>query len=230
MDYRHAFETLLAARANPQAGLNPPYFMRAFACPHRPSEILLKPGQKATSQWDFLAPLVIADESLEISHVAIMVDLYSKVVYNGVDGVSLRGMLRGLSALASPFSFSNLAPALQEYRPGAPPPKEVLAAAEAGVEGTRQRYNRAHNRIDLCMDELFNLAFWIILQEEVNYGAFNDAGYGTGWGRRLPLSRYMEAVEAGAKRDLQRFEEYVRWACNKGRPVAGRDPSIDYGF
>ncbi|MEK6974942.1 MAG: hypothetical protein AABY18_01205 [Candidatus Thermoplasmatota archaeon] len=230
MDYGCWYGKMVAARR--AAGPRADPFLRLPTGSTRNAEIWLRPGDK-DEPLDFLAPLHVGGKLRQASHVAIMADLYTKVAVNGVKPRDLLHLLADLYPSASSKGPGSIPSNLVGYKQGTAPSTAVKAAMARAVQGTKHKYNPSDNVDDLEVPELFHLMFWILLQEEVNYGLFNTLRGPLGkrgQGRCLPLDRYAEAIYAGRKKDLTLLEKYANLACNKGRQAPQRDEDVTYAF
>jgi hypothetical protein len=181
------------------------------------------PGYKAKqlNSRDYKVDLVRTGETpIPLSHSNIIVDIYNKCVYGGMNPANLRQALLH-QAYNKPITKYDAVAAHLPYNP-VHPSSELLDAAVAAHQGTGFGYSRRGNEKDLTIEELFKSIRWIALQEDMNYPMPGKKG------RRMPYGRYLEILHVIEGAD-HTFDEVIARAVKRGfPPELWRD--MDYSF
>lgn len=152
------------------------------------------PGVKACVKgrrgvvYDYRVDIIKGDVRTTLSHVNIVVDVYSKCYRQRELIPDFRKFLGNLAAkgLEEPYIGTRLA---NDIVPGEPPLSDWLDCVQGVHDKLGKTFNRDGNQWDLTLDELSSSMFWIAIQEELNYP--REEGYE---GRRMPFARYLEAT------------------------------------
>ena len=110
---------------------------------------------------------------------------------------------------------------LSKYKPGKPPSTRVLGKLDEIHKEINKSYNSDGNQWDLEIEELYTAIGWIALQEDINYP--QKRGYE---GRKMPFSRYLEAVQYAA--EDKPVKKIIHRALSHNRQTNLDD--VDYSF
>lgn len=174
--------------------------------------ILSYPGNKAGWKgkyysYDFRVDSIIRGMKLALSHANIIVDIYNKVKYGGMDAEMLMAFL--IFAMEEgefdlPTAIANL-----PYSP-INPSVELLEIGRVAHGG--KRFDERCNSVDLTLEELFVSILYIGMQEDVNYPIEHHKK-----GRIMPLERYLEAIHVCVD-DSHTLTEVIERALAHGIP------------
>lgn len=192
--------------------------------PNRTEVLVVFPGLKTTltgekvKAYDYRVDIRKAALRTALSHANIIVDIYAKCAEAPSLIGDMKTFLGNLFREDSDSPYENIA-SLKDYIPKAPPSARILEQARVAHARERKSYNEVGNRFSYSIPELASVIKWIALQEDINYPM--SQGYE---GRRMPFSRYLEAVHQ-AERGLS-VCVVVRRALKHTRPRPLR--SVDY--
>lgn len=152
-----------------------------------------------------------------LSHTNIVADIYHKVAFGNMDAEALENCLLGFATTGKidPESAAKLNGYICQN-----PDKQFLDQIKK-AHGAKH-YNKAGNRFDLTLRELFLSLKWIILQEDINYPM--EKGFE---GRKMAVNRYLEAIYA-AKNPDRTIEEVIERCLTHGRPKPWHE--LDYSL
>ena len=143
------------------------------------------PGYKARDgkSYDYRVNLSRGDINTSLSHVNIVIDIYNKICYNGINVQDLFDALFEFIKDGNIDVIQNI-----KYAPAAAPSDKLISRALNGHPNDEKRktYNRAGNSVDWSLEELFICIKWISVQEDINYP--------WGLGRKMSFLRYLEAI------------------------------------
>jgi hypothetical protein len=183
------------------------------------------PGYKARitargTYYDYRVDIIKGKKQVTLSHVNIIVDLYQKVFRNNELKDDLIKMLGNIITQGDidPLNKTNL---LSMYMPGNSTSKETMQILHKIHEEIGKKYNSEGNQWDFEIEELYTAIGWIALQEDVNYP--QEKGYE---GRRMPFSRYLEAIQYAAEE--KQIKTIIWRALSHGRPKNLKD--VDYSI
>ena len=155
------------------------------------------PGYKAkingnTIYYDYRVDIEKNNIQVTLSHVNIIVDLFNKVFKKTLLKNDLLTMLENIyqEGNIEPLYMTN---SLQNYQAINPPGEKTIEGLEKFYKKIGKKFNSAGNQWDLEIQELYTGIVWIALQEEINYPQENGFE-----GRKMPFSRYIEAVQYSA--------------------------------
>lgn len=180
------------------------------------------PGKKANMDrgnlvMDFRIDFERDGTSIAPSHANIVADIYNKVRNGKMPPAELRRTLVKLAITGE----IDIEQARAELRYNVVRPSEELKEEVRNAHGLKaDHYSAEMNDRDLDLEELFELIGWIALQEDINYPR--------GQGRKMPFSRYIEAVVAADRRERE-LADVVQRAVMHYRPPEDW-PEVDYSF
>lgn len=179
------------------------------------------PGYKAHDRGTTDYRVDIEKETqTSLSHANIILDVYSKCQSGRVDPEEMRTYLER-TAEDGRDVIGDLPPSMQNYARGDPSDRDLIETVASG-HPAGDSFNRHGNQWDLDVEELTHSMFWIVLQEDINYPMPKYEG------RKMPFSRYMEAVWAAHQNDESLLKKVIKRALAKGhRPDPW--PEVDYG-
>lgn len=171
--------------------------------------------------YDYRVDITKDGQTLALSHVNILIDIFNKCLRGNVPVQAMRQFLRDVSRdEATSRAQIDILPS----RPPVPPSAALLDAV-AGVYADMGRtfYDRRGNQWDLEFIELALSIKWIALQEDINYP--QRRGF---LGRRMAFARYHEAVGCAEGHTTHHITEVVRRALEHRRQQDWAD--MDYSF
>lgn len=175
------------------------------------------PGYKAgVGKPDYRVDLTKEGLTTALSHANIIVDLYNKCKYSGMNYLELRNTL--IEQACEGISKPELLQKKLIYTPVSP--SEGLKSEAKAAHGLK-KYNADGNRFDLTLEELFVSIKWIVLQEDINYPMPRYLG------RKMPFCRYVEALQV-ASGNGHTLQEVIQRALSHSRPILWSD--MDYSF
>ncbi len=176
------------------------------------------PGYKAAVKsgkivYDYRVLLEKNNGKYPLSHANLIVDIYTKCLYGKID---------------VPLFQKFLVKSFAQGNDGVPdievqytdPPAYLLQYVKMAHHG--KKYLLEGNRAYLALEELFLAMKWIVIQEDINYPVKQGLE-----GRKMPLARYMEAIEV-AKNGRHELKEVISRALSHTRPRKWGD--MDYSF
>ena len=151
--------------------------------------------------------------SIPLSHANLIVDIYNKIVNGNMNPEALqRALLEQLCDCSIDYEAVT---ARLPYVP-TPPPNALLDYAQVAHNG--KPYRREGNSADLTIEELFSSIKWISIQEDFNYPMPRYQG------RKMPYTRYIEAVHVAKHKDSQHsLGEVIQRALSHSRPLPWRE-------
>jgi hypothetical protein len=182
---------------------------------------IVYPGYKAkirpdntVQSYDYRVDIVKPFIKAALSHANIIVDLYRKVR----DNRHLYERYRRLLCLLSMNELAEL-DTLEDLK--SLPPSAVdnnlldhisdVHARILNKYGKPKVFNREGNSWDYSFDDIVNCIRWIVLQEDINYPIERNFE-----GRRMPFSRYYEAIHA-AYSGAHSIDEVIQRALTEGK-------------
>ena len=186
------------------------------------SEIFVSfPGYKCIRYneivYDYRVDISKNEDRVTLSHANIITDLFNKVKNVGMAPMELANALIE-SSIESTFELDKVVNNLK-YNP-VKPNKDLISRVNT-AHGNKT-YNQPGNAFDLTIEELFSCIKWIVIQEDINYPISSRCQ-----GRRMPFSRYIEAVFT-AQSNTHRLEEVIQRALSHFIPPEWDE--IDYSF
>lgn len=176
------------------------------------------PGYKAMKKagkiiFDYRVMLEKHGGMYPLSHTNLIVDIYTKCLYGNMEV----GLFEKF--LAKSFEQGNDEIPVMEIRYTDTPAYLLQYIKKAHRD---KKYLLEGNRAYLTLEELFLTMKWIVIQEDMNYPVKQGLE-----GRKMPLSRYMEAIEV-ARNGKHELKEVIRRALSHSRPRKWDD--MDYSF
>jgi hypothetical protein len=171
--------------------------------------------------YDYRVDINKAGQTLALSHVNILIDIFNKCLRGGVPVETMQKFLRDISRDEANYREQ------LDILPGRTPVPPTTALLEA-VEGvyadmSRTSFDPRGNQWDLDFMELALSIKWIALQEDINYPP--RRGY---QGKRMSFARYQEAVLCAEGHTGHHITEVVRRALEHRRQQDW--PDMDYSF
>ena len=167
--------------------------------------------------YDYRVDISKNEDRVALSHANIITDLFNKVKNVGMAPMELANALIE-SSIESTFELDKVVNNLK-YNP-VKPNKDLISRVNT-AHGNKI-YNQPGNAFDLTIEELFSCIKWIVIQEDINYPISSRCQ-----GRRMPFSRYIEAVFT-AQSNTHRLEEVIQRALSHFIPPEWDE--IDYSF
>ena len=167
--------------------------------------------------YDYRVDISKNEDRVALSHANIITDLFNKVKNVGMAPMELANALIE-SSIESTFELDKVVNNLK-YNP-VKPNKDLISRVNT-AHGNKT-YNQPGNAFDLTIEELFSCIKWIVIQEDINYPISSHCQ-----GRRMPFSRYIEAVFT-AQSNTHRLEEVIQRALSHFIPPEWNE--IDYSF
>jgi len=167
--------------------------------------------------YDYRVDISKNKDRVALSHANIITDLFNKVKNVGMAPKKLANALIE-SSIESTFELDKVVNNLK-YNP-VKPNKDLISRVNT-AHGNKT-YNQLGNAFDLTIEELFSCIKWIVIQEDINYPISSRCQ-----GRRMPFSRYIEAVFT-AQSNTHRLEEVIQRALSHFIPPEWDE--IDYSF
>ena len=167
--------------------------------------------------YDYRVDIVKAGVTTALSHANIITDIYNKVENGGMSPAKLREVLVEFSK----HGEIDLKEAANYLSYNSVPPSPSLISRVGMAHGNKV-YNSAGNSFDLSIEELFVSIKWIVLQEDINYPIEKNFQ-----GRKMPFSRYLEAIFV-TQHASHSLEEVIGRALAHYRPRPW--PEMDYSF
>ena len=167
--------------------------------------------------YDYRVDISKNEDRVALSHANIITDLFNKVKNVGMAPKKLANALIE-SSIESTFELDKVVNNLK-YNP-VKPNKDLISRVNT-AHGNKI-YNQPGNAFDLTIEELFSCIKWIVIQEDINYPISSRCQ-----GRRMPFSRYIEAVFT-AQSNTHRLEEVIQRALSHFIPPEWDE--IDYSF
>ena len=167
--------------------------------------------------YDYRVDISKNEDRVALSHANIITDLFNKVKNVGMAPKKLANALIE-SSIESTFELDKVVNNLK-YNP-VKPNKDLISRVNT-AHGNKT-YNQLGNAFDLTIEELFSCIKWIVIQEDINYPISSRCQ-----GRRMPFSRYIEAVFT-AQSNTHRLEEVIQRALSHFIPPEWDE--IDYSF
>jgi len=167
--------------------------------------------------YDYRVDISKNEDRVALSHANIITDLFNKVKNVGMAPKKLANALIE-SSIESTFELDKVVNNLK-YNP-VKPNKDLISRVNT-AHGNKT-YNQLGNAFDLTIEELFSCIKWIVIQEDINYPISSHCQ-----GRRMPFSRYIEAVFT-AQSNTHRLEEVIQRALSHFIPPEWDE--IDYSF
>jgi hypothetical protein len=189
--------------------------------PGRKTKVEKDAGGAHIHYYDYRVDIHKAGQTLALSHVNILVDIFNKCLRGGVPVEIMRKFLRDI--LRDEPNYREQIDILPDRAP-VPPAAVLLQAVEgAYADAGRTSFDPRGNQWDLEFMELALSIKWIALQEDINYPP--RRGF---QGRRMPFARYHEAVLCAEGRTPHHITEVVRRALEHSRQREW--PDMDYSF
>ena len=167
--------------------------------------------------YDYRVDISKNEDRVTLSHANIITDLFNKVKNVGMAPKELANALIE-SSIESTFELDKVVNNLK-YNP-VKPNKDLISRVNT-AHGNKT-YNQPGNAFDLTIEELFSCIKWIVIQEDINYPISSHCQ-----GRRMPFSRYIEAVFT-AQSNTHRLEEVIQRALSHFIPPEWDE--INYSF
>ena len=167
--------------------------------------------------YDYRVDISKNEDRVTLSHANIITDLFNKVKNVGMAPMELANALIE-SSIESTFELDKVVNNLK-YNP-VKPNKDLISRVNT-AHGNKT-YNQLGNSFDLTIEELFSCIKWIVIQEDINYPISSHCQ-----GRRMPFSRYIEAVFT-AQSNTHRIEEVIQRALSHFIPPEWDE--INYTF
>ena len=167
--------------------------------------------------YDYRVDISKNEDRVTLSHANIITDLFNKVKNVGMAPMELANALIE-SSIESTFELDKVVNNLK-YNP-VKPNKDLISRVNT-AHGNKT-YNQPGNAFDLTIEELFSCIKWIVIQEDINYPISSHCQ-----GRRMPFSRYIEAVFT-AQSNTHRLEEVIQRALSHFIPPEWDE--INYSF
>ena len=167
--------------------------------------------------YDYRVDISKNEDRVTLSHANIITDLFNKVKNVGMAPMELANALIE-SSIESTFELDKVVNNLK-YNP-VKPNKDLISRVNT-AHGNKT-YNQLGNSFDLTIEELFSCIKWIVIQEDINYPISSHCQ-----GRRMPFSRYIEAVFT-AQSNTHRIEEVIQRALSHFIPPEWDE--INYSF
>lgn len=181
------------------------------------------PGYKAKGRDkpDYRVDIHKDGKETSLSHANLLVDIFNKCHSERIAPTDMWKFLQ-TAAEKGRQALDQIPRRLKEYQPVEPPSSELIDEVAKVHDQKNKTFNRGGSAWDLDFEELTYSMFWIVLQEDINYPMPDKQG------RRMPLSRYTEAVWC-AQEDPSAFPTVIDRALVEGR-LPGPWPQVDYGI